>query len=175
VTDLASITLRMDPTMKAQIETIAAASDRTPTEWVYHQIRRALAMQCEHCGHVVGGAPVLPFGATAMFQDWMRDSRAAKETNQYYVTCIENGRNTVYFGEHRFNIEPVGSLPFNAFIGLRQNLTQERFPMAIPFGTITGVGWDNADGREYVRLLRAGYVDGNEPLRRYLAASLGPL
>lgn len=167
---MVSLTVRLDEVMKDRIEAAARSEDRSPTEFVIRAIKEKLNMQCQACGHSTGVAPILPYGLSEPFRAWLRECREKRELNPFYVTVAENGHNAVYWGRHRLGVEPIGSLPFDAYVGMGPRMTMDCFSMAIPFGVITGVGWDSGDGHEYVRLCAAGYVDGNEPLRRMVAA-----
>ncbi len=165
--DTASLTVRLDESLKQRLERAANAEDRSVSEYVVRSIKERLDVQCEQCGRS-SGVSTLPVGLSPAFQKWQEEMVSQRNFESFYVTTSENGRRVVYWGRYRYDIAAPGALPIALFINAFAG--EPTYPTAIPLGVITGWGWSGgAEGTEYFRLCDLGYVDGNEPARRLFA------
>jgi hypothetical protein len=159
----------LDEELKRRVELVAAAEDRSVSEYVIRSLKERLDVQCLACGRS-SGASVLPVALTAPFQNWLGELRKTRNFESFFVTTLEGAHRTVFFGQLNHSVEPLGALPMHLLLG---DVGERRHvPVSIPFGVITGWGWDGADGRAARQLWAIGYLDGNEQARR-IAASDG--
>lgn len=164
--DTASLTIRLDESLKQRLERAANAEDRSVSEYVVRSIKERLDVQCEQCGRS-SGVSTIPVGLSPAFQKWLEEIVRERRFDSFYVTTSENGRRVVYCGRYRHGVAAPGALPVDLFLNAIAG--EPTYPTVIPLGVITGWGWSDAEGTEYVRLCHIGYVDGNEPARRLLA------
>lgn len=172
MTETATLTIRLDETLKKRVEDMAEAEDRSTTEYVVRALKERLDVQCPSCGRS-SGINTLPVGLTPAFQKWLADGRSGKAEGgrvPFYITVNDGGQRSVYWGNHRaMNKGIVGAVPMDLF--LENAPSGSAFGTSIPLGVITGWNWD-MDGNEYRRLLAIGYGDGNEAARRYVQKRL---
>lgn len=162
--DTATLTIRLDEQLKQRLERMAAAEDRSVSEYVVRAIKERLDVQCGACGRS-SGTSVLPIALTQPFETLLKEAR--ENRNPFFITTVEAGQKVVYWGFYRssnLSQAGTGSVPMNLY--LQEQASDRTFATSIPFGVITGWGWDHMEGTEYHHLCDLGYVDGNESARR---------
>jgi hypothetical protein len=157
-----TLTLRLDEELKARLEGMAGAEDRSVSEYVVRSIKERLDIQCPACGRS-SGAAVLPVGLSSAFQAWIADTKA---TGNRVPTCVatnEAGRRTAYWILYHPRRSPTeGMLPVEVLL---DSPLQSGPSILVPLGEITGWASD-PDGTHYARLCAVGYASGNEAVLR---------
>ena len=137
-----TLTIRLDEQLKQRLERMAAAEDRSVSEYVVRAIKERLDVQCESCGRS-SGTSVLPVGLSPTFQKWLDETRATTSVEPFIVTTDEAGERRVYWGCHRYGLVQEGMLLICLYVGTQPH--ERKFGASIPLGVITGWGWDNYD------------------------------
>ncbi len=161
-----TLTIRIDPELKAQADRAAKSEDRNLTDFVIRAVKHRLAAHCEHCGRADrpdGGPGFSP--AFDRFLESMRDNAGT-----ITIAATVMGRPTVYCGR-LVRTEPSQGflLMFVDFRQGKQWATTATLP--IPRGLIAG--WqDDPSKTHYEELLSLGYANGNDQtVRAYLRSN----
>ena len=171
-----TLTIRLDPQVKAAAELTATGQGISLTEFVVRALRAETNPTCPTCGRSAPSAS-LSAAFTPSFKAFYDDLGSMP----FVLFTSEEGQRVVYWATlpETYPLKPnVGSVSFLAplFIDRRTGWrlpSDEKYPTTLPLGVITGWSRDQ-EGKIYERQLTLGYLDGNEPGRRaHRAARLG--
>lgn len=158
-----NLTIRLDEALKQEIESAAAADDRSITDFVIRAAKARMATQCPHCGRsdVPGSVPP---AFTPAFDAFLAD--VMKEGNKFLpilITTSELGQPRVYNGRLKLDNESHHGMVVLTFeMPVRSNggHMEGYFTTLIPRGAITGWRYDQ-DQRHQRQLVALGYQNGN--------------
>ena len=143
-----TLTIRIDETLKAELEQAAKAADQSVTDYVVRAVKLRMAPQCPQCGRTEQ-----PVGGAAFSQQYLDFiSRAKAEHFAFTVTVLEGTERRAYWGQLRYNV------PQNEGM-LVMMIKSAQVP--IPRSLVTGWAEDDSEGGYFQRLLGLGYADGN--------------
>lgn len=154
-----TLTIRIDETLKEDLNKAAAAEDRSTTELVTRLVKMHVAKQCLTCGR--SDRPVVvPAGLTPVFDGFIESRKANKNYTRVTITVLEGPSSVTYWGRLDHLITTTGMVVL--LLQLTPDAMQE-FQVAIPRGIITG--WEeDPEGRFHFIYVGQGYVDGNARL-----------
>lgn len=156
-----TLTIRIDEALKEQLNSAAAAEDRSATELVTRLIKGHVAKQCRTCGRSEQPV-VVPAGLTSVFNDFIASRQAKQNYTQVTITTLEGAMSVTYWGRIDHMITTTG------MVVLRLQFTpdeMQEFQVPIPRGIITGWEEDPA-ARFHLTYVGQGYVDGNARLHQ---------
>jgi hypothetical protein len=152
-----TLTIRIDESLKKELEEAARTADRSVTEFVVRAIKQQLAHECMHCGR--SDRPV-SIGVSPAYVDFFRTLHADQNLRLVTVTA-EGLEPRVYWGRleklRSWDIEKDGLL---RLLIAADAARHHEYAATIPRGVISG--WrEDPKGDLYQNLIRLGYRDGN--------------
>ena len=165
--DTATLTIRIDPKIKHQLEVAAAANTRSITEFVVRAVKARITPQCPTCGR--SDLPnTLSAGFTPDFAAFLE--KVKTESSGYIpivLATIEVGERRVYRGKLRPDEDHGGAVALWIDGSVRNG---SEVTMRIPRGSIVGWCFDQT-GDRLRSFLSQGYSDGTNMVRMLMVAA----